>query len=275
MVKVLIGADPEFFLIDKITKKNVSAHGLVPGTKKKPHKLECGAVQLDGTAVEFNIDPAATAFEFEYNITHVVKQIRDMIPDTYDFSFTPSVVYDKGYFDTIPDVHKELGCDPDYDATRLDPTIPNVPPDNKTTMRTGAGHIHVGFVDKKDPLDPVHFWDCAELARSLNKVLYPASKLWDGDTSRNKLYGKGAAFRPKPYGMEYRSPSNAWLNYPKLWSWLFETTKEILHRTIENDQRMAEFTYLNPVYMNVTLKAFQDVARRIKMPLMPEDWKVA
>lgn len=52
----LVGADPELF----VSKAGVilSAFGLVGGTKKVPQKVERGAVQVDGMALEFNIDPA-------------------------------------------------------------------------------------------------------------------------------------------------------------------------------------------------------------------------
>ncbi len=55
---MLIGADPEVFL--KVGKKNISSHGLINGDKKNPLKVDKGAVQIDGTALEFNIDPAST-----------------------------------------------------------------------------------------------------------------------------------------------------------------------------------------------------------------------
>lgn len=279
MTKILIGADPEFFLTDVKTKQPVSAHGLVPGTKKKPHKLECGAVQLDGTAVEFNIDPAGTAFEFEYNVTHVLKQVREMIPAQYDFNFSPTVQYPPKYFESIPEIHKELGCDPDYNALNGDPTRPNVMAARSATdtFRTGAGHLHVGFVDKKDPLDEVHFWDCVELSKRLAEVYNSVSRIWDRDTKRTLMYGAGAAFRPKPYGVEFRSPSNAWLNYPKLWGWLFELTKEIYYRTAESDARMRDFDALyyrwDPPSPADIFKRYQKKAAELKLPRIPDDWK--
>lgn len=53
-----IGADPEVFVGRE--GQFFSAHGLVPGNKRRPHKVDRGAVQVDGMALEFNIDPASS-----------------------------------------------------------------------------------------------------------------------------------------------------------------------------------------------------------------------
>ena len=37
------------------------------------------------------------------------------------------------------------------------------------------------------------------------------TRSWDSDTNRMKLYGAAGACRVKPYGVEYRVPSNKWL----------------------------------------------------------------
>lgn len=279
MVDIKIGADPEFFLTDKETKKPVSAHGLVPGTKKKPHKLDAGAVQLDGTAVEFNIEPAATAFEFTHNITVVLKQIREMIPEKYDFNFSPVVTYSKAYFDTIPESSKELGCDPDFDALSLNPLQAKPKPNQKSLMRTGAGHIHIGWLDKVDPTNADHLWDCVEFSKQAYHVFNTAAGLYDKDTQRALMYGGGATFRPKTYGLEYRSPSNAWLNYPKLWSWIFETSKDMVYRLQNDDVGLRDFQYHIPAwnYKYQTdvekLRMLNGYCKKIKMPCIPENWR--
>jgi hypothetical protein len=67
---ILIGADPELFVFTR-SGKPVSAHDLIPGTKYEPHEVGNGAVQVDGVAAEFNIDPAANEDEFFFNIAFV------------------------------------------------------------------------------------------------------------------------------------------------------------------------------------------------------------
>ena len=53
MSKILVGCDPEIFVKQAGVFK--SAHGLVVGDKKDPQKVNKGAVQVDGMALEFNI----------------------------------------------------------------------------------------------------------------------------------------------------------------------------------------------------------------------------
>ena len=55
---ILIGCDPEVFVKQNGVFR--SAHGLIRGDKKNPQKIRSGAVQVDGMALEFNIDPART-----------------------------------------------------------------------------------------------------------------------------------------------------------------------------------------------------------------------
>ncbi len=113
-MNITIGTDPEFFLIRN--GKPVSAHDLLPGSKDIPHELDNGAVQVDGTAVEFNINPAKTAKEFANNVAIVLSQVREMVPPEYSFFFGPTVQYPKVYFKKIPLFARSLGCSPDYNA---------------------------------------------------------------------------------------------------------------------------------------------------------------
>jgi len=229
MSNFLMGCDPEFFL--ERDHQIVSAHDLVPGSKEEPFTVNKGAIQVDGTAVEFNITPASTEKEFSSNIMEVLVQLREFIPQEFSFVFEPSVFYEKCYFSSLPPEVKRLGCDPDFNVYKAGTNhdtvvlVPNVKQKLKsgrmTRMRTGAGHIHIGWTEGKEITDKDHLWDCVTVIRNLDKIFHKYSRLWDDDDERLYLYGSPGDFRPKHYGVEYRTPSNAWLKYPLLWPWLF------------------------------------------------------
>jgi hypothetical protein len=223
-MNLLLGCDPEIFLRDRNTGQFVSAHGLIDGDKKNPLRVNKGAIQIDGTAVEFNIDPAKNLTEFKQNINVVMKQLEEAVrarnPDV-ELAITPTAHYDPAYFAGIPEGSKELGCEPDYNAYTRDV---NPRPDSDRPMRTASGHIHIGWTDGQDPLSPEHFEDCCAVTKQLDGVLLPASKAWDKDEDRRSMYGAKGAFRPKPYGCEYRVLSNKWLEDPKLITWVYKAT---------------------------------------------------
>ena len=173
MTKLALGADPEFFLMDTKTERVISAHDMVPGTKKKPHKLKDGAVQVDGVAVEFNINPAFSADEFEHNVNSVMKEIRKMIDKRYSFKIAPYVEFDKGYFDALPDFVKELGCEPDLSCrTGKEKPCPVPFITSSTVARTAAGHLHLGWTNGKDIMnDEDHALDCQAIAKLFNQSL--------------------------------------------------------------------------------------------------------
>lgn len=242
IAKPLIGADPEYFLFDTVEGHSVSAHGLIPGDKLNPFKVKKGAIQLDGTAVEFNIDPTDDPDEFASNIQTVLDQIRDMIHPRYIFQFTPTVTYPKDYFNqVVPKRSKELGCTPDFNSTNLKIKKPNIIPEGKEALpfRTASGHIHIGWTKDRDTVnDETHLFDCMYLSSLYHRILEPTRKLWDSDKERHRLYGAGGAYRPKPYGVEYRGLSNAWLNYPKLWPWLHKAASGIFTYAASNEYNM-------------------------------------
>ena len=230
MMKITIGADPELF----VTKdgKFRSAHGLIPGTKENPHRVNDGAVQVDGMALEYNIDPCSTADEFVAKNQSVLAQMQAMVPG-YEFAIVPSCRFNGNHFRAQPEEAKELGCTPDYSAYTLKE---NPKPDNKTTMRTASGHIHIGFVpdgEKVDILSDEHMIRCATLVKQLDAYLGLPSLFYDGDVHRRKMYGAAGAFRPKPYGVEYRVLSNAWLLSPERMRFVYNQTVQAVNDLVE------------------------------------------
>ena len=87
--KILVGADPELFLAKN--GQFVSAHNLLPGTKYEPFPVKSGAIQVDGMAAEFNIDPVENEDSFLSSLETVLTQLKSMVPD-YDFCKPPSTL---------------------------------------------------------------------------------------------------------------------------------------------------------------------------------------
>lgn len=201
------GADPEIFV-----KKNgvpVSAHGLVSGTKQSPLATATGAVQVDGMALEFNINPSpARDFDlFNLNIVTTIRDLRQMVPG-YSFNLSPVQEFSEEYLAAQPDEAKELGCDPDFNAYT---GLANPRPDGTRNFRTGAGHVHIGWGADIPIENAEHFEICSSFVKMLDVTVGFFMTYIDRDPRRRELYGSAGAFRPKSYGVEYRTPSNVWL----------------------------------------------------------------
>lgn len=221
-VEFTVGADPELF----VSKNGVftSGHNLVPGTKRKPHIVNNGAVQVDGLALEFNIDPCKTTEEFDNNLDSVMSQLKDMIPG-YEFMDESSVIFSEKFLDNIPKKALVMGCESDYNAYSL---TPNPKPNQKDLMRTAGGHTHIGGFFTDNPFGKDHFETSARLARILDETLGLPSLVWDQDDKRRSMYGQAGCFRPKTYGMEYRTLSNKWLFNKKVRAFVFEGVEKAL-----------------------------------------------
>lgn len=206
MTEFLIGADPELFV--KKNGKLVSAHGLIPGNKHAPFVVDGGAVQVDGMALEFNINPASTAKEFNNNINKVLGHLKQMVGPDYEFDFSPVATFGQDYIDDQPAEAKELGCDPDFNAYT---NVINPKPNANLGIRTASGHIHIGWTSDQDVNDPDHIEACQMVTKQLDITLGLACKIWDRDEVRSQMYGKLGTYRVKPYGVEYRTPSNIWV----------------------------------------------------------------
>ena len=216
MIKV--GADPEFF----VTKhgRHVSGFNLIPGTKVAPHVVDCGAIQVDGMALEFNIIPATKSKEFVHNINTVLAELRKMVPKEFAFSFKPVANFGWPYIENQPLEARLLGCEPDFNAYS---GRKNKAPEIKSPIRTAAGHIHIGWKEP-DAINRQHIEECKVLIKQLDLVLGIPSLLLDRNNTRRQMYGKAGAYRPKPYGVEYRVLGNFWLRNNALKVWAFEST---------------------------------------------------
>lgn len=270
MFEFQIGADPELVIKNKDTGKYVSAHDLIPGTKEHPHVIPYGAIQVDGVAAEYNIDPAKTVDEFINHHQIVVSNLNDRIykknPNLY-IDISPTATFDKDYFESLPDDVRKLGCDPDFDAWTGEQ---NTPPETKEPFRTFGGHIHCGWGEFFDVTNAGHILNCRDVVKQLDMVLYRASLLWDKDEKRRELYGKMGAFRPKHYGVEYRSLSNAFLKDEALCRWVFIATRRCLDLLFNHHKKIFEDKVLQ--YVDGTQSYFAYLAAVYGILLPPKEY---
>ena len=96
-------------------------------------------------------------------------------------------------------------------------------------MRSAGGHVHVGGVQIASMAE------ACRLIKYLDLCLGVVSTIQDKGDLRKQLYGKKGAFRPKPYGVEYRVLSNYWVFEDRLIDWVYNATQNAVDRWSLNE----------------------------------------
>lgn len=207
----LVGTDAEFFLFKD--GEVVASQNVIPGVKGEPYHLPGGGtVHRDNVMGELGMVPAEDEDSFVEHIQSAVSDIESIIkPQGLELGWLPSIQMPAEQL-----LHWEagvFGCDEDYDCWKLDFTPP---PDVDVAgnLRSSGGHVHIGF-DVKNNNQRYQVAKACDISLGLGSVIY------DKDTLRRKLYGKSGRFRPKAYGIEYRTLSNVWLRDEDMMRWVF------------------------------------------------------
>lgn len=228
MTKFSIGADPELFLTDAAGAL-ISAIDRIGGSKEFPRHLpELGrgfAVQEDNVALEYNIPASNSPEELAENINKIMKYLREQVAGMgLQFSQASAAVFPEQQL--MHPMALEFGCDPDFNAWTGD--VNPKPKADDHRLRSCGGHVHIG----------TKLSDVAATIRRCDLMLGVPSTLQDNGFLRKSLYGKRGAFRPKPYGAEYRTLSNYWIFDNKTIEWVFKNTRlavESQHLKVEED----------------------------------------
>lgn len=238
-----LGADPEFFAAKEGVHKSLI--GLLGGTKNKPLPvlesfMKGFAIQEDNVTGEFNIPPAHDVEDWiDYINIMNAESARRLDKLGLNVSRAASAIFPDDQLED-PRAHV-FGCDPDFDAwtLQLNPP-PNLPHPN---MRSCGGHIHIGI-------------ECNEetkvgIVRGLDIVVGSWLGLHDPDKEREKIYGKPGAMRFKPYGLEYRRPSNYWTFQDNTFrKELYERVQYVVGRTLGQPQIWTEGLGFHPNHLN-------------------------
>jgi hypothetical protein len=230
-VTLKVGADPELFLKKK--GKLISAHNLLPGTKDAPYPVSKGAIQVDGTAAEFNIDPSLSKAEFVDNLTTVMGELKNHLASDITLEALPTAEFGTQYLNSLPPIAIELGCSSDSNAFT---SQVNDKPDGSLAFRTGAGHIHIGWTESMNETDPNHLVVCEDVIKLCDLYLGVPSLFLDDDSKRRQLYGKAGAYRAKSYGVEYRVLSNFWLRSAASQRWVYDCIQLVIKKYLGGER---------------------------------------
>lgn len=221
-----VGSDMEVFLRDMHTGKPVPSCGLIGGTKQEPRPVldeEGFAVQEDNVMLEFNIPAAKDVTGFVSSFAKILEHINAevnskgmMIDISPSMQFLPEDL-------TSPQAF-HIGCEPDFNAYR--DVTRRVTLEEMGVRRCAGGHVHVSFFTEPD--EEINFDGSpekeqrVELVKGLDLFLALPSLFLDDDDVRRSLYGKPGMYRPKVYGIEYRSLSNFWIKKESLIEWVYQ-----------------------------------------------------
>ena len=213
--EVTVGADPEFFLYsyggdlpEGAEEGYIPCVGIVPGTKENPHVLAEGYFcHEDNVALEVGIPPTNNPYGFADSIQLVKKMVAEAYLDEIhaELVFQPSVTFRAEQL--VSEQAKLFGCEPDYNAY-TNGKVRTVPKEMfESQRRYAGGHIHIGGQFNCPPFVAALF---ADVFIGLPNIVRKQPYYSGGQQERGKWYGRPGIFRAKPYGIEYRTPSNFW-----------------------------------------------------------------
>ena len=236
-----IGADPEVALADVATGALKSAIPFISGTKKAPYFFQNGAnIQRDNVACEFAIPPVRSLDAFVKVMRDTMELVTKHLPSTV--TIVRGAAMDFPEEELQHEEAKEFGCDPDFDAWLFgEPMVCEVSDRGNGTLRSFGGHIHVGYLKGSGNEFLRQMSGKIKMVQVMDATLGLASVIHDksaGSTLRRKLYGKAGAYRPTPYGVEYRTLSNFWIfeeKYQKLMWHLTNTALKIMRSKMADD----------------------------------------
>lgn len=199
---VALGSDPELFFIKD--------GQVVPSFKVILEESE--SVKRDGFQLELN--PSADTCR-ERGGSYIAMAIREAqriaASAGVELAFSVGHTISDEVWKNTPISVKRFGCHPTENVQE--------PKHKRVTglrerFRAGAGHIHLGYSKTAIP-------DHELLVKVLDIVAGNTLVILDRDEAnvmRRKNYGRAGEYRIKPYGLEYRVPSNFWLRHYVLWS---------------------------------------------------------
>lgn len=173
-----------------------------------------GRYFADNMNMEIAINPVTSLKDFHGHTESLLDNVKGMTG--YDLMFEPVIKYDSKYL-SHP-LALISGCNPDLNAYTEKVNEAPVFSEMDGTRSLG-GHIHAQL----DGANPYWF------ARWMDMLVAVPLLQHETPSSRRELYGQAGCLRVKPYGAEYRTLSNVWLDSEDKREFVYEMT----HRAVE------------------------------------------
>jgi len=189
--------------------------------------------------LEVNTPVTRSAAEFGFSIQQINKYAREfmavnnLVPilNLSEYTFRPKDL-------TSPQA-MNFACDPDFDAYAGGAERTNLP--DMGRLRTCGGHVHVGGDFKCPDWVAVLFFELGLYTQYGSEYVCPSTTL------RKNWYGRPGTFRPKPYGIEYRTMGNWWSysrssaedvgsTFFRTGTWLINTPSQIIQASFRKIQ---------------------------------------
>jgi hypothetical protein len=228
---VLIGCDPELFILDKnervipspqIIDGEISVDGFKNNDLKKS---KIGSIVRDGFQVELHPEPESCRAWLKDNLFFLLQKTNELA-EAKNFKMTNKFVVDvdQKMLDSLTSDVVALGCAPDYSAYSGEIKILQL--DASTHLkRYAGGHIHLGVSNNVSSqsintrvIQSLHS-QANDIIRLMDYILGNIMVLVDtnkDNAERRKIYGEAGSYRLQPHGLEYRTLSNFWLSHPSL-----------------------------------------------------------
>lgn len=213
-MELSIGSDVEFFLHHRRQGTIPATSFNCPGSKLEPVAVgTLGTFHRDNLSVELQPLPAQTPSEFVGNSWSLYQAIKMRYSHmSLSLNATPVASFPRKLLATLGEAN-EIGCEPDICAYTGE-VAQATSAEKLGIYRTASGHIHIGGIEHipEDRRKEVVKWmDVLEGLSCRNHedrhIITPVV--------RRRFYGQAGRFRLKPYGLEWRTPSNA-----NWWNWI-------------------------------------------------------
>lgn len=294
-----MGSDPEFFF--RKDGNVIGSEKVIPENGLH-HMRGYGKIVRDGVQAELNPHATMCRQTACTNIQQVFSVLAGTLKQkknngvTIDISRVVDV--SKQEMDTLSKKSKTFGCAASMNANikKID-KISNITVDPTVYLkRSAGGHLHLGYpkpYSEEDFDREIHVYDNTSAKiqqarwvqgydRARNpEIIIPLLDIIVGNTcvlldrdegniERRKVYGKAGEYRTPAHGIEYRTPSNFWLQSPHLASMVYGLARQAVEMAVQSDD---DNNYLKELKKLVSMADIEKAINNNDFDLAMYNWE--